>query len=192
MESNASAEKSARVGRTLDALYRLYGAESSGSDPIHPAREYSNPRDVEVAAWIASAFAYGRADTILEHVRRILELLGPSPAEALARRRFTASELAFFRHRFHGPDEAAILLHVIGETIRREGSVRSFFETRYRGEDSIAEMLARVSAEILSWLPRRSAAVQFLFPSPAQGSACKRWNLYLRWMVRRDAIDFGL
>jgi uncharacterized protein (TIGR02757 family) len=180
------------MGRTLEALYRLYGAESTGSDPVHLAQRYANPRDIEAAAWIASAFAYGRVDAILDHVRRILDLLGPAPAEALALRRFSARDLAFFRHRFHGPEEAALLLHAIGETIRRDGSVGAFFQNRYRGEDSTAELLTRVSAEILSWLPNRSAAVQFLFPSPARGSACKRWNLYLRWMVRRDAIDFGL
>ena len=192
MVSNAAVERSALVSRKLEALYRIYGADSCGSDPIHLARNYSNPRDVETAAWIASAFAYGRVDTILGNVRRILGLLGPSPAESLARRRYTGRELSFFRHRFHGPEEAAILLDAIGETIRRDGSVRTFFENRYRGETSTAEMLTRVSREILSRLPQRSAAVQFLFPSPASGSACKRWNLYLRWMVRKDALDFGL
>jgi hypothetical protein len=62
-------------------------------------------------------------------------------------------------------------------------------------------MLSRAVADIMAfdWRPatgRRTLAesspVRFFFPDPASGSACKRWNLYLRWMVRRDALDFGL
>jgi len=61
-------------------------------------------------------------------------------------------------------------------------------------------MLSRVSRDLLAFQRpsktarrrRPSAALRFLLPSPADGSACKRWNLYLRWMVRVDGMDFGL
>ncbi|HSE64208.1 MAG TPA: DUF2400 family protein, partial [Thermoanaerobaculia bacterium] len=82
------------------------------------------------------------------------------------------------------------------------GSVREYFEREHRPEDrDVGGLLSRAVERILAidWRPvtgRRSlpaeSPVRFFFPSPSSGSACKRWNLYLRWMVRKDAMDFGL
>lgn len=193
------ARRDSALRDVLEPLYRLY-EHSQTADPIVTARRYPDPADREVAAWIASAFAYGRVDQILKNVRGLLRLLGPRPARTVARRVFTDDDLAFFRHRFHGPRDAADFLFAIGEAIRRDGSVRVFFARRYRPEDGVAGMLTRASADLLSFRrpstkrrPRRaSAALRFLLSSPADGSACKRWNLYLRWMVRKDGMDFGL
>jgi uncharacterized protein (TIGR02757 family) len=184
---------------TLEHLYRRY-EHWTGRDPIVLVRDFAAKEDREVAGWIASAFAYGRVDQILADVGGLLRALGPSPAAAVAERDFRAKDLAFFRHRFHGPQDAADLLALIGETIRREGSVGRFFANRFDARDGVAGMLTRASADLLSLRPagtKRSAAypsapLRFLLPSPADGSACKRWNLYLRWMVRADAMDFGL
>lgn len=187
-----SMDRNSALRSTLEALSLRYGAASIGSDPVSLVRRYGGPRDVEVAGWIASAFAYGRVDIILANVSRLLAFLGPSPAERLAARAPGASELSFFRHRFQGPEEAAALLSLIGGVLREEGSVANFFATRYRGEDDVGAMLDRVSKDLLSRVSSPSVAMRFLFPSPRDGSACKRWNLYLRWMVRRDGIDFGI
>ena len=184
---------------TLESLYRRY-EHSTSPDPIALVRRYETRGDREVAGWIASAFAYGRVDQIIADVRVLLDFLGPNPATAVAERTFTARELAFFRHRFHGPPDAAGLLFLIGECIRREGSVGAFFARRFSSAGTVAGMLDRVSAETLSWRAAStsgraappSTTFRFLLPTPADGSACKRWNLYLRWMVRADAMDFGL
>jgi uncharacterized protein (TIGR02757 family) len=182
----------ARLKETLDVLYTSFGPADAGSDPVSLVRLYPDARDREVAGWIAAAFAYGRVDIILRNVGGLLARLGPSPAAALAKRRFPAADLGFFRHRFHGPDDAAALLNVIGDSLRRDGAVEPMFARYFAPERSVAGCLTGVSREILSGLENPSAAVRFLFPSPEDGSACKRWNLYLRWMVRSDSIDFGI
>ena len=189
MESNR-ARRERDLRDTLESLYRRY-EHSTSPDPIALVRRYAAREDREVAGWIASAFAYGRVDQIIKDVRGLLDALGPSPAKAVAARTFAAEDLAFFRHRFHGPGDAADLLFVVGECIRREGSVGAFFARRFRPDASVAGMLDRVSAETLSWRAP-SETLRFLLPRPSDGSACKRWNLYLRWMVRSDAMDFGL
>lgn len=175
---------------TLDGLYRRW-ERSQTPDPIALVRRYPRREDREVAGWIASAFAYGRVDQILKDAGALLSFLGPAPAATVAARTFTAKDLAFFRHRFHGPKDAADFLLLIGECIRREGSVGRFFARRFPPDRTIAGLLDRVSEEVLSWTAP-SAALRFLLPRPSDGSACKRWNLYLRWMVRDDAMDFGL
>ena len=190
----------------LDRLSLAYAPAAEQTDPIRSPAAYERPEDREVAAWIGSAFAYGRVETILGSVDRILRVLGPRPATALDSigdfRRFAREELAGFRHRFHSASDAAALLHAIATARAEAGSVRRFFEREYRADEKdVGPLLTRVVARLLAFdyrpaigrrtLPANSAA-RFFFPDPAAGSACKRWNLYLRWMVRKDALDFGL
>jgi uncharacterized protein (TIGR02757 family) len=196
----------ARLHERLDALYLRYGAETVGTDPIVFPRRYAADADREVVGWIATAFAYGQVPTIQASVGRILAALGPSPASAIDRiadfRALSRGGLAGFRHRFHGARDTAALLYAIARARSEAGSVRAFFESELRDEDEdVAPLLSRVVGRILAFdwrpvlgtrrIPERSP-VRFFFPDPADGSACKRWNLYLRWMVRRDAVDFGI
>ncbi|MGH9366961.1 MAG: TIGR02757 family protein [Thermoanaerobaculia bacterium] len=190
----------------LEQLYRTYGPETAGSDPIGLVRRYREPEDLEVAGWIASAFAYGRVETIRANVSQLLDTLGPRPARELDAigdfSRFARERLSGFRHRFHGAGDAAALFYAISRARGASGSVRAFFESEHRPEEpDVAGLLSRVSSRLLQLdyrpaLGRRrlpgDSAVRFFFPDPASGSACKRWNLYLRWMVRRDRLDFGL
>jgi len=190
----------------LDRLSRSYSRAAEQTDPIRSPAAYERPEDREVAAWIASSFAYGRVETILGSVGRILGALGPRPASALDNvadfRRLAREDLAGFRHRFHGATDASALLYAISQARAEAGSVRAFFEREYRPEDrDVGLLLSRVVKRVLAFdyrpaLGRRrlpdSSPVRFFFPDPASGSACKRWNLYLRWMVRKDALDFGL
>ncbi|MEP6994246.1 MAG: TIGR02757 family protein [Acidobacteriota bacterium] len=194
------------LGQRLEALYRLYGPEMAGTDPIvFPAR-YEAAEDREVAGWIASAFAYGQVQTIQHSVGRILAALGPRPARALDAitdfRAFRRDALRGFRHRFHGAGDAAALLFAIARARADAGSVRAFFERERREEDAdVAGLLSRAVGRIEAFDYRpvlstrripEGSPIRFFFPDPAKGSACKRWNLYLRWMVRRDRVDFGL
>ncbi|HTO86629.1 MAG TPA: TIGR02757 family protein [Thermoanaerobaculia bacterium] len=194
------------LAERLENLYRTYGPETAGSDPIGLVSRYTAPEDREVAGWIASAFAYGRVETIRGNVGRVLEALGPRPARALESvgdvSAFVRERLPGFRHRFHGARDAAGLLHAIAKAREDAGSVRAFFEAEFRPEEpDIAGLLSRAVGKLLRLdyrpalgarnLPEDSP-VRFFFPDPASGSACKRWNLYLRWMVRRDRLDFGL
>ena len=203
--SNLSSRELELAAR-LDRLSLSYAPAAGQSDPIRSPASYEHPGDREVAAWIGSAFAYGRVDTILGSVDRVLKPLGPAPAAALDSvrdfRRFAREELAGFRHRFHAAPDAAALLYAIARVRAEAGSVRAFFEREHRPEErDVGPLLSRVVARLLAFdyrpaIGRRSlpddSPVRFFFPDPASGSACKRWNLYLRWMVRKDALDFGL
>jgi uncharacterized protein (TIGR02757 family) len=194
------------LGDRLEELYRSYGPETIESDPIVFVGRYTASEDREVVAWIASAFAYGRVATIQGNVARILAALGASPAKTLDGiedfAKFGREALEGFRHRFHSGADAAALLWVIAQARREAGSVRSFFEREVRESDrDVSGLLSRVVERIerLDFRPalgmRRlpdTHPARFFFPDPASGSACKRWNLYLRWMVRRDLLDFGL
>jgi uncharacterized protein (TIGR02757 family) len=190
----------------LERLYRGYGPETASSDPIGLLSRYSEPEDLEVAGWVASAFAYGRVETIRANVSRLLDVLGPHPARTLDTvadfSAFSRERFPGFRHRFHGARDAAALLLAIARVREKRGSVRAFFEAEFRPEEPDVEgLLSRVARSLLRLDYRPAlglrdlpddAPARFFFPDPASGSACKRWNLYLRWMVRKDRLDFGL
>ena len=183
------------LGEKLELLYRTYGAATAGSDPIVFLAPYRDSEDREVAGWIASAFAYGRVETIQANVGRVLEALGPRPARTLDSTEdfaaFARERLAGFRHRFHGAEDAAALLFSIAQARREAGSVGAFFTRRWRAEDpDVAGLLSRSVARLLAFdyrpaigkrqLPPDSPA-RFFFPDPAAGSAC---TAPLRGIVR--------
>lgn len=194
------------LGDRLERLYAAYGPETVETDPIVFLGRYERADDLEVVGWIASAFAYGRVATIQANVGRLLAALGPAPAAALDRitdfGEVADDALAGFRHRFHGAEDASVLLYAMARARAQAGSLRAFFEAELRPEDrDVGPLISRVVGRLyaLDYRPvlgRRaipeSSPARFFFPDPAVGSACKRWNLYLRWMVRRDRLDFGL
>jgi len=183
----------------LDQLVATYDLATISPDPLELPRRYATQDDQEVAGLIAAAFAYGRASHIVTNIGAVLEAMGPSPAEYVrsldadeARIRFRA-----FRHRFHKTDDLVGLLERISAILRVQGSLGSLFRSVYLQEEKdIAGSLSRFVREILAAGPKTDGPAQkrleYLLSSPSDGSACKRMNLYLRWMVRRTSPDLGL
>jgi len=190
--------------RRLDALYLRYDHRHVDPDPLELVRRHAAPADREVVGLVASALAYGNVPQIKRSIARALEVLGPAPAEAVRRldSREAARQLVGFKHRFNDGRDVACLLFFIRQMLDSCGSIERFFAV---GDDptahDVASGLAAFSARALALdhgglygrgpLPA-GAGVRFFFPSPVDGSACKRLNLYLRWMVRRDGVDLGV
>ncbi|HSK09581.1 MAG TPA: DUF2400 family protein, partial [Vicinamibacterales bacterium] len=190
------------LGRALDGLYAAYDRVDSAADPIQLVRRFDAPADQEVAGFVAASLAFGRVASVLQSVERVLAVLGPAPAAFLREFRpdRDGSRLADVVHRWtRGPDLVALLL-VLRAMIDRSGSIAAFFA---EGDDPSApdvgpglesfsrRALAVDLAPAYGRVPSRPGVCYF-FPRPSGGSACKRLNLFLRWMVRRDAVDFGI
>jgi uncharacterized protein (TIGR02757 family) len=175
------------------------------NDPVQFVRLYDHAADREIVGLIASALAYGNVKIVLRTVRRALEYLGPSPSRTIPYfdPRVDGRRLRGFYHRFNTSRDLAVLFWIIRRTLEEYGSVESAFSSGLNStsRDTTAA-LDRFSENLLSFgheqfYPkgelRRRVGVRFFFPSPSQGSACKRMNLYLRWMVRpEDGIDCGV
>lgn len=188
----------------LDRLASTYDRRFLETDPVSFAHRYPEPADQEVAGLVASCLAYGNVSAIRGSVAAALAPLNPRPAAALDR--FSAGELRTryrrFRHRFTSGRDLAALLWTIREMRRTHGSIREFFLEGYdRGSRTLREALISFVARALNRdvrafyrsKPPAGEGIRFLLPSPAEGSGCKRLNLFLRWMVRRDdGVDLGL
>ena len=175
------------------------------NDPVQFVHRYEDPRDREVVGLIASAFAYGNVKSVLRSVGAALKFLGPSPAQTIASfdPRKDARRLRGFYHRFNTSRDLAVLFWIIRRALEEYGSLESAFSSRLSPSDAdITAALENFSKVLLGFgheqfYPRgelkRRIGVRFLFPSPSEGSACKRLNLYLRWMARpEDGIDCGV
>ena len=181
----------------LDTLVATFDVSTISPDPLELVLRFREPLDQEVAGLIAAAFAYGRAETIVANIGVVLARMTPSPYRYLqsfdvreATRRF-----AGFAHRFHKTPELVAFLARLAHVIQHHGSLGALFETCYDAADAdIAPTLTRFVTTIRN-IPearRPTPALEYLLTSPEDGSACKRMNLYLRWMVRRTAPDLGL
>src|SRR5437660_5823033 len=96
----------------LDALVATFDISTIAPDPLQLVLRYDDPRDQEVAALLAAAFAYGRADVVVANVGRVLGNMVPSPYEYLVNfdRAEALRRFAGFTHRFHKAPELVSLL----------------------------------------------------------------------------------
>ncbi len=181
----------------LDDLVAKFDISTIEPDPLQLVHFYRDPLDQEVAGLIAAAFAYGRADIIVSNVRALLEAMPVSPFAYVGAFDKTEGKRRFagFAHRFHKTADLVLFLERIAAVIAEHGSLGALFRACYdeRDED-VGPALARFSAAFASKQPRAADAkkLRYLVSSPDDGSACKRMNLFLRWMVRRTAPDLGL
>lgn len=190
------------LASSLDRLYSDYNREESASDPVHLVRPFADPCDREVAGFCAAALAFGRVASVLNTIRTLFEILGPRPAAFV--RRFdpgaSHSELRAMVHRWTRGEDIAALLWVLRQMLERSGSIEAFFlEGDSAATPDVSAALDSFSTRALALDIRRAygrvpkrPGVCYFFPRPSAGSACKRLNLFLRWMVRRDEVDLGV
>jgi len=200
----------------LDRLYAEFNYPHSATDPIQIVRRYERPDDREVVGFFASALAFGRVASVLQSIERLLAVVGDHPAEYV--RRFDPKKgkraFAHLVHRWIGGADLVALLWVTRQMIDRSGSIEGFFlEGDDPGTPDITAALDSFSNRALAldltaaYGPpegghdvrrgrpkgkRDVRSVCYFFPRPSAGSACKRLNLFLRWMVRRDELDLGV
>jgi uncharacterized protein (TIGR02757 family) len=189
--------------RRLDALYAHYDHRFVDPDPLQWVRRQEGREDREVVGLVASGLAFGNVRQIKRSIGTVLDVLGPRPGAAVRRLdpADAARRLRGFKHRWTDGRDVACLLFFLRQMLEVHGSVEAFFAAGPRGGGDVGEALASFSARALALdhgglyrgrtLPR-DAGVRYFFPSPEDGSACKRLNLFLRWMVRRDSVDLGL
>lgn len=186
----------------LDRLYESFNEPDSATDPIQIVRRFRRADDREVVGFCAAALAFGRVASVMESIGRLVAIAGPEPA-AYVRRFDPRAERARFDglvHRWTRGVDLVALVWLLRQMIDRAGSIEGFF---LEGHDAAAvdvepalesfSMRAR-ALDLRAAYGRvpREPGVCYFFPRPSTGSGCKRLNLFLRWMVRRDALDLGV
>lgn len=190
----------ARLKPLLDNLYKKYSLSYLESDPVYFPHQYKDPLDIEIVGLISSALAYGKVDLFKPKIACILGVIGKSPSvyirnfDPVREKRFDS-----FVYRFNRGADITHLLSVIQLIVKDSGSIKGFFLKGYMTGDpdterALSSFVNRVlEMDCMEAFPdgRLSDGFRHLFPTPGKGG-CKRLNMYLRWMVRKDSIDFGL
>lgn len=194
---------------SLDRLYDSFNAPDSAFDPVQVVRKYPRVDDREIVGFVASAVAFGRVASVVNSTNAICEVLGDRPARML--KTFDpvrdGARLRPLVHRWTKGDDFVAMLWILRAMIAEFGSLEDAFAAGLREEDAdvgpAIEAFCTRAREVdlspaygkrrpgLQSRQSRPPGVFYFFPRPSTGSACKRMNLYLRWMSRRDDVDPG-
>jgi uncharacterized protein (TIGR02757 family) len=185
----------------LDRLQREYDHPESATDPVQIVRRYPAPDDREVVAFCAAALAFGRVASVLGSIERVVGPMGEHPARFVRefdlRRHATRFEAA--GHRWIRSRDVIALIWILREMLRVHGTLEKCFAAGLEQEhhdigpalDSFCRRACAVNLDAVYGSRRTARRVGYFFPRPSAGSGCKRLNLFLRWMVRRDRVDPG-
>ena len=165
-------------------------------DPLSVPHLYTDAMDVEVSAFLAATLAWGNRVSILKSLHNLMERMDHAPGQFV--REHEASDLQALRgfvHRTFKAEDAIGFVSALKQLHLRDGSLEASFKRHWSsGKDgpSIRGMLSGFHLDFMSCsgvLPRTKKHVA----NPAAGSAAKRLNMFLRWMVRpaHRGVDLG-
>ena len=178
----------------LEHLHDKYNrVEFIEHDPVSIPHRYSRPEDIEVSGFLSATIAWGNRKAIVKSCGRMMNFLDNAPYDFITGA--SERELAFLRsyvHRtFNGGDLTTFVL-LLRELMARHGSLGEYFQRRWAETGDMRRILSLFRNDFFS--PEHPQRAEKHLSSIDKGAACKRLNMFLRWMVRRDdrGVDFGL
>ena len=175
-----------------------FRSQAESSDPLGLVYPYSRREDAEVVALLASSLAYGQRKVFVPLVSRILKEMGHSPYDFVMSSGYK-SKFDWFKYRFNIPEDLWCLFHATRQVLNCFGSLESAFiiDAEHVGSiglplGSFVNSFRSVDFSSLGVSASGTPGFRYLLPDPSLGGACKRLNMFLRWMVRKDSVDLGL
>jgi len=186
----------------LDQYYTTYCTpDFITTDPIQfPHQFRHHPQACELVAFLTAMVSFGRRGTILATMTNLLDRMNGDPLAFLnlgpdKQQR----QLAGFVYRFYQADDMAYLCRQLAHVYDTHSSLENLFmangQSAEPAEDTVMTALTHWRQTLLGTPPQKLMnrnGLKFLLPNPALGGACKRFHMFLRWVVRHDAIDLGL
>lgn len=183
---------------TKAALYEQ--PDFIADDPISIPHLFSTPQDIEIAGFFAAILAWGNRKSIINSCKRLLQLMDQAPYDFVMN--FEESDLKPFVHFVHRTFNATDLFHFLDflqyqYKTQKQASLQTAFSRHLQpGDATVENALAgfRRSFFDSKIFPHYPVRTQKHIATPERKSACKRLNMYLRWMVRSNqrGVDFGL
>lgn len=165
------------------------------SDPICIPHQFKKKQDIEIAGFFAAIFAWGQRVTIINKCNELLERMDHAPHDfVLHHTHKELKQLIGFKHRTFNDTDLLYTIHFFHQWYQKNNSLEQAFSKGIRTKDETVEHgLNHFRATFFS-LDDAPQRTKKHIASPKQKSACKRINMYLRWMVRKDnkGVDFGI
>ncbi len=191
------------IKEILDRFYTEYDfRERLVHDPIEFPGRYSDSRDIEIAGFIAAVLSYGKVTLFKPVIEKILEPFGKSPAEFLLN--FSIKRDAMYlkgiSYRFNKEEDILSIVYMLSSVLKEYGTLGKLFSSFYENGDKdirkaligFVDHFLNIDTSMVYGSNAKPSGLKQFLPSPRKGSACKRMNLFLRWMVRSEDIDFGI
>jgi len=185
----------------LEYHYKAFDKSKLEPDPLQFPHKYKKKNDIELIAFISSIFAYGNIKQIINTLNKITLILGEHPTNYLIEKNKAAikRDLKGIVHRFFTNEDIINLLFLLKNIYSKPNSLENIFLSNYDPKayniksalESFSKYMLKFSNNLLGE-ENMTQGIKFMFPLPLKGSVCKRMNLFLRWMVRKDELDLGL
>jgi len=181
----------------LDEKVNLYNTPGFiESDPISIPHQFKKKQDIEIAGFFAATLAWGQRVTIINKCNELLSLMDDAPHDFLLHYRdHDARRFEKFKHRTFNSTDVVYFMESLSRYYKSNASLEMAFLPQEKDATAfpIEGGLMRFH-DIFFSLPDYPKRTVKHVSTPARKSACKRLNMYLRWMVRQDerGVDFGL
>lgn len=178
----------------LDLKFEQYNRpEFIKSDPIQIPRSFTMPEDIEIAGFLTAMLAWGQRKTIINKSRQLIGLLEDKPFEFITGyRRDDMVRFESFYHRTFKADDILYFLQALRNIYLNYGGLRKVFEKSFLKNHDAGFAIAYFRNIFFNM--DHPVRTRKHIPDINKGSAGKRINLFLRWMIRNDSrgVDFGL
>jgi len=186
-----------KLKEKLEIHYRAFDKFQISPDPLELLHIFESDLNKEALGLISSIFAYGNIRQIIKSQERILMATGYDPHKFILNLdRDDENKLKLITHRFYTGNDTVQLFRTLNHIYNEYGSIKNYFLQYYNPNDkNLRNTIEGFSNSLINYLGRKNSlthGTRFMFPVPSAGSACKRMNLFLRWMVRKDELDFGI
>ncbi len=183
-----------RLKSYLDGLVSRYNDVSFiADDPISIPKQFTRKQDIEIAGFLTAMLAWGRRATIISKAKELISLMDGQPYDFIINHK-ESDRKAFlqFKHRTFQADDTLYFLHFLQTFYKNHESLEEAFLVD--GKDAGIENGLIHFYEMFTGDPMMMPRTKKHISTPAKNTACKRLNMFLRWMVRKDesCVDFGL
>ena len=161
-------------------------------DPIQIPHLYKDKEDIEIAGFLTATISWGKRVSIIKNAHKMMKLMGNSPFDFLLNHREEhLARMDGFVHRTFNSTDLLFFIYALKHLYVNKGGLEGIFQ-EHQAETSLQLAIHQLKKEFFS-LPHPDRTTKHL-PDPLKGSAAKRINMYLRWMIRKDeaGVDFGI
>lgn len=183
----------------LEHHYKAFDRTKISPDPLQFLHLYKNKNDIEIIGFISAVFAYGSVTQIINTLNRIASVLGDFPYKKIKTLTDAEAKSLFknISHRFYTNSDVVSFFIILNRILKTYGSLKNLFMNDYNHQQPNLKIPIKKFCDKVFFIAQENKikltpGIRFMFADPFKGSACKRMNLFLRWMVRKDELDFGL
>jgi len=163
------------------------------NDPISIPHLFTKKEDIEISGFLTAILSWGRRDMIIKSGKSLMQLMSNEPFYFLLNaNKFDFQKLEPFYYRTFNSDDVLFVLYALKEIYTSNNSLENIANTAFKKSKSIMEVIVKIRETILQ-TPHLKRSEKHL-SNPLAGSAAKRINMFLRWMIRDDnnGVDFGI